>query len=341
MAGSETSRGPDQRWAGTDVAAHHSRMGVASMFATSGSHWLDRRRPDGQWSSSGISIAITAALFAAALASMESVTPWTGRAVRESPPVLVTLSPPVARPTPKPRAHAPTRASAPTTPPTEIVAPNSTSPVTPAVTTPVQPMTSIVPVGPPAAGRDSSARGTQRSQPSDPIFRPRDDIPAAATAAPRGAPVAPAGVTSGSRTPISASTRDSLAIVRMMSIAELARLHVPKGQEAADLQRGQQQADQVARRATTAGNSRDVHVMKGDGRDGDGAVGGGGGGLPSIPFPLFSSGPSAATRKRNEAIDADNRLRLGRLEALLAFRRDSVRADSLRRDSLARVRVVP
>ena len=61
----------------------------------------------------------------------------------------------------------------------------------------------------------------------------------------------------------------------------------------------------------------------------------------SLPLPLFSSGPSREQRKRNEALDADYRRRLARLQALAIARRDSIRADSLRRDSLARRGIRP
>jgi hypothetical protein len=61
----------------------------------------------------------------------------------------------------------------------------------------------------------------------------------------------------------------------------------------------------------------------------------------SIPFPLFSSGPSAAERKRNAVIDADNQARLRRLQDVVIAQRDSVRTDSLRRDSLARRAIRP
>ena len=123
-----------------------------------------------------------------------------------------------------------------------------------------------------------------------------------------GAPMAPAGVTIGSRTPNTARFRDSVAGVRMRAIPELARTHAPTGRELAELRGSQQLAAVLQRRATTSGNSRDVHAMQGEGMGGDGAVGGAGGspGLAgvSIPLPLFSSGPSAAQRKKNEQVDA-------------------------------------
>ena len=71
----------------------------------------------------------------------------------------------------------------------------------------------------------------------------------------------------------------------------------------------------------------------------------------SIPFPLFSSGPSAAQRKKNEALDAEYQARLRGLEDLVLYKRDrrvadslrldSLRLDSLRRESVARRRPIP
>ena len=57
-----------------------------------------------------------------------------------------------------------------------------------------------------------------------------------------------------------------------------------------------------------------------------------------VGLPLFSKGPSAAQRRKNEAIEADYQARLRRLQDRILLRRDSIRADSLRRDSLAKRR---
>ncbi len=93
-------------------------------------------------------------------------------------------------------------------------------------------------------------------------------------------------------------------------------------------------AAKTAERVATAGNSQDVHVMQGSGKDGVGAAGG----LASIPFPLFSSGPSRKQRVRDSVIDADVRAGLARLAVRAAAKRDSLRLialrDSLRADSL-------
>jgi hypothetical protein len=134
----------------------------------------------------------------------------------------------------------------------------------------------------------------------------------------------------------------------MNSLAEYVRTHPPTGDELANIQREKRQAEQVERRMTTAGNSRDVHVVTGEGKDGVGVPGGGlsygthAAGHIAVPF--LEPGPSAAQRKRDEAIASEYRARLGRLEARAAAMRaaaSAARVDSLRRDSLARKSGVP
>jgi hypothetical protein len=147
--------------------------------------------------------------------------------------------------------------------------------------------------------------------------------------------MAPAGITAPT-TPNTASFRDSVAASQMSSAAMLARTRPPTERERADLDQSRRQAEMVARRATTAGNGRDVHVPMGEGKDGVGAVGGAGGGM-SIGMPLFSRGPSAAERKRNDSIFADYRARLARLQERARLQNGALRSDSLRRDSLARL----
>ena len=120
----------------------------------------------------------------------------------------------------------------------------------------------------------------------------------------------------------------------MLAVPSLAKSGVIDGADRQVLEASQHQALQLRQRTLTAGNSRDLVVLQGKGKDGVGAVGGPG--VVSIAAPLFSSGPSAAQRRKNEKIDADNRLRLGRLHDRLSLKRDSTRADSLRADSLRR-----
>jgi hypothetical protein len=158
--------------------------------------------------------------------------------------------------------------------------------------------------------------------------------------------VAPAGVTENGRFLDLPGVRDSIAAQKMALLELLLRTQPPRGAVLAELESRRRVAERLARRATTAGNASDVHVMLGEGLDGVGAVNGGRTSLSplggSIPLPLFSSGPSAAQRKKNEKLDAEYQLRLRRLKerALLlagAQQLDSVRVDSLRRDSLAKI----
>jgi hypothetical protein len=163
-----------------------------------------------------------------------------------------------------------------------------------------------------------------------------------------GAPVAPAGLTIGDRVKNTPAYRDSMAKSVMASIPQLAKQPMTVA-ERRELEASQAQARKVMARATTAG-SREVHVMQGEGKDGEGAVGGNSDGVHvsvgqqgvtvSVPFPLFSPGPSPEQRKKNEALERDYSSRLGRLNDRLLLIRDSIRADSLRRDSLAKARKV-
>ena len=130
----------------------------------------------------------------------------------------------------------------------------------------------------------------------------------------------------------------------MAEIPSIWKTHPPTGAEKAALETSQRVAAALQRRTTTAGNSNDLVHLQGKGMDGVGAVGGPG--VVSVGVPLFSSGPSAAQRKKNEAIDAEYQARLRGFQDLVlslrdkriadSVRLDSLRLDSLRRDSLAR-----
>ena len=161
---------------------------------------------------------------------------------------------------------------------------------------------------------------------------------------PAGAAAREAGVTIGSRVPNTAAYRDSMLKGKLQTAPYLASKYAPTGEMLATLKESQRAALGTYRRNTTAGSS-EVRVPQGEGMNGEGAVGGGAGvqgnGLHAgsgFGLPLFSKGPSAAQRKKNETIDADYRDRLHRLEDRMLLRRDSVRLDSLRRDSLAKRR---
>ncbi len=262
--------------------------------------WADRRESP-RWQSRGVALLITATLFTAAFASMTRL----GRPLDDSR--FVDAYPRIVFFPPTPRVEAP---------PKRIERPRPV--VSPRVNTPAQareqPLVAPVPSTiltspPPDVRRDSSAVGRV---PGDEILTrpvPTRDAPLPAPAAPstaaRGAPLAPAGVTIGSA-PLTAAQRDSI-VKNRIAIA-------------------------------LAGERNGAH-------GGGGGIGSTNGQQPgtlsagvSIPFPLFSSGPSAAERKRNAVIDADNQLRLRRMQDRALARTDSIRADSLRRDSLALAR---
>lgn len=315
------------------------------MLATNGPQWFDRRRPEHNWPSIVVSIGITLALFASAFLAMQTVGRLRDdRSQTIEPPVVVHLTPP---PPPiqrrRPTAVTSPQAAPPTTVPTQIVTP-------PATVTPPIDASRIAPTSPtaPTALKDTAAGRTTPPTPGLPAI-PKGVLPAPVTGAdiPVGAPDGsnnPAGVTIGSRTANTAAYRDSMLTAKLKGVPFLATTHAPTGENLQALRGSQANAAKVARRSTTAGNA-DVHVMQGEGVDGVGAVGGGAGvpgnalGLGrSLGLPFLSKGPSAAQRKKNEAIEADYRAGLGRLQDRILSKRDSLLADSLRRDSLAKRR---
>jgi hypothetical protein len=101
-----------------------------------------------------------------------------------------------------------------------------------------------------------------------------------------------------------------------------------------EIAQSREEPQKLAQRVGTAGNSADVHVVTGQGKDGVGAAGGPG--SMSIGLPLFSRGRSREQRMRDSVIDAEIRAGLARSAAIIAARRDSVRADSLRKIAQAR-----
>jgi hypothetical protein len=275
---------------------------------------------------------------------MMPVSRWIdSRPIDSEPPTVVELTPPLPEPIRKPPADIrPT--------PRVTLPPPIAAPVAPRVIPPALPIAPpvVAPIVAPtvnAAPRDSATDSrTSPVIPLGPVRAPITFPDKGVVVGHFGAPIAPAGVTTIGRAPNTPEVRDSIATERMADIRLLAKTHTPKGAELGELQQRQRIADQMMRRATTAGNARDVHVSMGEGLDGVGAVGGQTGpslrGV-SVPFPLFSSGPSPAERKKNETLDADYQARLRRLQdraRLVAddVRLDSLRLDSLRRDSLAK-----
>ena len=277
-----------------------------------------RQESEGGWPGFVISIAVTAASFAAAFGAMTSLTDRTdhGSSKRDST-IILRLPAPVA----VPRAVVPSTTRRPVrvplqrpTAPVEI--PNAVAPVAPKVA----PTPRTAPIGEPTASRDSSNQSSGKGAPTTPTGK--------------GAPMAPSGVTLGARTPNTPAVRDSIAREKMAGIPELARTHAPTGAERQELEESQRLARLLRQRTTTAGNTRDLVILQGSGKDGVGAVGGPG--MISVPFTLFSSGPSPEQRKKNEKLDADYQLRLRRLQDRMYLKQDSVRADSVRADSLRR-----
>ena len=319
------------------------------MLATSGP-WFDRRRPEKTWPSIVVSIVLTVCLFVSAFLAMQRVGLWTGkRAEAPEPPVVVRLAPPIVlpqeRPITPPVRRTTTRQPAPLSRAPGAVSPPTSAPIVAAPAIPSLP-------SPPAV--DTASTGTRPSPtvPNGivPTDRPGGNVP---YTTPPGVGASPSGVTIGSRTPNTQAYRDSVLTGKMKTFAEMAASHPPTGEELKALRLSQQAAAKVYQRVGTAGNAN-VHIMQGEGVGGEGAVGGSplmmsggkrssssakdvaknGGGSFGLPF--LSPGPSAAERKRNEAIDNDNRARLRRLQDRIALKRDSVRRDSLRLDSLRR-----
>lgn len=314
------------------------------MLASNGPHWFDRQPPDSRWPSIGISLGLTALLFAVALASMKSVGIWPELSRPAEPPVIVHLDPPAPPPKPKPEPvtrQTPSATAAPTVVPMTIAPP---------VVTP--PSIISMPVPTPAPPRTDTTGPRAKQQPAVPvgaIVIPHNFGLADTAMHAGGAQAAPAGLTVDSRNANTAKFRDSVAAVRMLSIAELARTRGPTGAMRAELEGSQAQTDKLMRRATTAGAGNDVVILKGSGVNGVGAVNGGKQGFSmqngmlmySLPFTFLSMGPTPEQRKKNEKLYAEYLLYLRAQQDLLVLKRDSIRADSLRRDSLARRRIIP
>ena len=306
---------------------------------TVGGAWFDRQHATSSWSSLGVSVLATLALFASAAITIRSAPSWfeLGSRVAE-PPTVVHLSPPIAVPVPRPVAAPPTGARpARATQPVPVVAPTNipmgATPERPSVVAaPKSAPVAIIPLGPP---RDSS---------SMPGAAPT--LPLAPTAASRaGSAITAAGFTWHLR--LTQAQRDS--INRAQAAAWAADLKGPiDGEARAQIEQSQHNQAMLHTSATGAGGGSGY--TPGKGVDGVGSVqpgsqsAGAGGAtnttLVSIPFPLFYPGPSPQQRKRDSIVNAGNLAQFARLRA----RVDSLRrADSLakvRADSLAKVRII-
>ena len=319
------------------------------MLAAQGLHWFDRQPQGPRWPSFGVAAAATAALFVLAFVSMRSIAPWSDQ-LREpnSAPVVVPLRPPpsVAKPVDEtpvvPRAAPPTRRreierSAPVPTPALPIVPPTVTPIAPPVAAPVVPS---LPVD------TSRARDIAPQVSTAPTMRHNSGLSDAEMTIRGNATYAPAGVTSASRAKNSAKVRDSIITEKLALVPELARMGPMSSESRGTIDQSQSQARALAQRSTSVG-MRDLHVPMGEGVGGVGAINGGKTGLSmgpngltySVPFPLFSSGPSPEERRRNEKLLAEYLAYLRRQNDRILLKRDSIRADSAFR--AANSKIVP
>jgi len=294
--------------------------------------------PENRGPSFAVSVALTAALFAFALAAMRTLPNFDIGRRSVDRPIAVQLpqvvEPEPTRPQPiTDRTTSRARPAAPASMPTTIAEP--TSPAAPAVTAPI-----TTPIGVPSAPRDTNQAGTRKTAAADAALR--GTLQPGPTGL--GVPMAPGWTKSAEHIGNTAAIRDSILRSKVAEIPSIWKTHPPTGAEKAALETSQRVAAALLRRSTTAGNSNDLVHLQGKGMDGVGAVSAPG--LVSIDAPFLSSGPSRAQRKKNEALDAEYQTRLRGLQDLAlslrdkriadSLRLDSLRVDSLRRDSTAR-----
>jgi len=319
------------------------------MLAAQGLHWLDRQPRGPRWPSFGVAAAVTAAMFAVAFVSMRSVAPWSD-AEREpaSTPLVVPLRPPPAAPrketpvVPAPQPAPRIRTDVTPAPPTVTAAPRVIAPIV----APLAPPTAL-PMAPPVVADTARARDVAAAIPTVPTLRRNSGLADTAMTIRGGAPsYAPAGVTDASRAKNTAKLRDSVITEKLEAINWLT---APMSAEAkSGIAQSQDQARMLMQRSTSVGMTNGLYVPMGSGVGGVGAVNGGKTGVTmdsrgvgvSLPFPLFSPGPSPAERKRNEKLHAEYLAYLRHEQEVILLRRDSIRADSLRLDSLAKKRAL-
>jgi hypothetical protein len=298
-------------------------------MAPPGPRYFAHRNADGHWPSLVVSLGVTVALFALAFGAMTSLRTLSRPERSSTPDGPVTITFPTIAPT-TPAVAPPPRAT------TKRSDEPSGGPITTAPRIPVAPAAppvvapSAAPIPSSAPPRDTAAAGAPTKTSID-LLHP---LASPGAASGKRIPGAPSWVTSAERVPFTPLVRDSIAREIVNGVPDVARTRAPTGRERLELEATQRLAAMLRQRSTTSGNSRDLVILQGKGKDGVGAVGGPG--IVSIPFPLFSSGPSPEQRKKNEKIDADNQLRLRRLQDRMYLKQDSIRADSVRADSLRR-----
>ena len=320
------------------------------MLAAQGLHWFDRQPQGPRWPSFGVAAAVTAGLFVLAFVSMRSIAPWSDRLSEPSPaPVVVPLRPPPSVAKPVGQAPVP-----PTTQPVRRREVEPSVPIpAPAPSLPIVPPT-VTPIAPPVAAPVAPSIPVDSSRPRDiapqistvPTIRHNSGLSDAEMTIGGNATYAPAGVTSLSRAKNSAKVRDSIITEKLALVPQLARMGPMSGESRGTIDQSQSQARALAQRSTSVG-MRDLNVPMGEGVGGVGAVNGGKTGLSmgpngltySVPFPLFSSGPSPEERRRNEKLLAEYLAYLRRQNDRILMKRDSIRADSAFR--AANSKIVP
>ena len=291
---------------------------------------FDFPRSSPRWTEIAASGIATIALFAIAMVSMTSVSTTRFRSQIDASrtQTRITFLPPAAPlpPAPRPRER-PVRPRA---------SPQSAPAPQPQLAKPVAP---TVPTTPPQT--DTATAPTLPTVPPTNIITPNDrlEFRPSAGASGLGAPAAPAGLTERSRAARAGATmnsRDS-ALAAWAAVAhEAQRWSTMSDDMKKEIAQSRQEGVKLAQRVGTAGNSGDVHVVQGQGKDGVGSAGGAGT-LGSFALPLFSRGRSREQRMRDSVIDAEIRAGLARSAAIIKARRDSIRADSIRADSLRKV----
>jgi len=290
--------------------------------------WWSARPDSVPWTSGGLSLGLTTALFTAAFLAMRTVRISDfdfGRSERALP-TMVELTPPPPRVEPLPEVRRPVPAT-----PRPVVPPTAAVPVLPTVTVPI-PQVEVVPPVRVEPVRPEPASDTTGGRAAGPVNRgsltkmvPMREIPTFTPDPTKrvAAPVGPAGVAAHNGT-LSVAERDAIATAKMATIPLLAEKYQPTAQQVEQLrQQNEPGLPRYGRAARMPGGAVSVPLM-----NGGYAVG-------VMGFSIALPNYDRTTERR---LDADNQARLRRLQDRAALVRDSIRADSLKRDSLTRIR---
>lgn len=291
------------------------RQGRSSGPAAQRRRWTYRREAS-PWFSPAIAAAATAVVFGTAFVSMTSLRNARARPLVPEAPVPINLAvrPAIRTPPPSPR------------PTSRHVAPPEETPVNP------QPPAAVDSGSLRNSARDTAAAPRSRAAEPNAASIPRGVAMPSGIGSRTGPEYTPAWVAAGTKLlgPAgSAQLRDSISDALKPAAEARAWARPMSAGTRAEIAETQRQASILDRRTMTAGNSRDLHAMSGQGVGGVGGVGVGG----SIGVPLFSRGPSAAQRARDAKVEAENRAIMQRLAERARAKRDSIRRDSIRADS--------